>query len=205
MSKKEGLRIDEALKETGMAEDIIDPLAYSFVKTDDNRCLYWYDKKSGDELEAVALNAVIGKIWIPYYVEQGIRPEKAGELWVKDLPLELYHYHTKIDRDDALVVVGDSGICGSIEGMVHGRNGWTRLFPTVEEDVEIIEIENVKWKHEYKQNGGNIVYPVMSGIEGGNYTLKDKPPMRMILKIPTCVHGKYSNDYCEPCGRVNSE
>lgn len=112
-------------------------------------------------------------------------------MWVYD-GTEMYsarYYHTKLHDEKGIVVVGDNGICGQIDGMIHNKNGWTREFPPVEdEDIERIEFENVIWDK-------SEVWPhesIPKLIKGPGHTnwgdisdaTTSKPPMKMILEIP---------------------
>ncbi len=177
--------IQDALKETGKAKrKSWNDGAYVYVKDD-----LIYLKGVGNYDKPYCSSVVLDDSWQIYQDEKEIRPEKAGELWQYN-GNELYaaeYHHTKL-KDTELVIVGDNGICGQIEGMVHSKNGWTRLYPHVEKDVERIEIEGVKWyKGELIEDGryGELVtYPETSLGYHEELKFIDKPPMKMILEIP---------------------
>ena len=122
--------------------------------------------------------------WLPYREENEIRPEKAGELWVHDRGGSFYTYEGNYGNINTIHISG----CAMPKDFIHGKNGWKRVFPSVEdENVERIEIEDVSWKRkegiEFK-NGFSII-PVMPYT--GSPNLQDIPVgvfMKMILEIP---------------------
>ena len=116
--------------------------------------------------------------------EVEIVPQNAGELWEQENCKYFSYLKTNIGGNEELTMIAS---CGQhyLPSMIHNKNGWTRLFPPVEEDVERIEIEEVVWN--YGGGGGNT-WPVSHGdcnLKG--FQWKDlfcKSPMKMILEIP---------------------
>lgn len=119
--------------------------------------------------------------WRPYHEKPEIRPGKAGELWVYsgEERYSARYYHTKLSTEKEVVVVGDNGICGQIEGMIHNQNGWERLRPSVpDENVDKVVIEGVTW-----DSALAVEFPRIFEQQG--YTFRrflDKPPMKMTLE-----------------------
>lgn len=86
----------------------------------------------GDDETLVMLVDITTGNWQPYNPTPQIVPEKAGELW------ENQHnsfFHTELDREE-LMIVHSSGRNSISPSIIHGVNGWTRLFPEVKDDVE---------------------------------------------------------------------
>jgi len=150
-----------------------------------NKC---NDCKHKSEEEVYCLRICITCKHNPYVIsdrfderEVKIIPQEAGELWrndrgdyyVTDVPLPL-------GMSTGLALFGYSGCVQSHE-VIHG-NGWTRLSPSVEEDIERIEIENVTWGHP----ASGDVFPNIHNIY--DLRLTSKPPMKMILEIPKEAH-----------------
>ena len=125
--------------------------------------------------------------WQPYHEEKEIRPEKEGELWKNNVNINWFIRRAGSSRCKGFQAVSEQGVCFDIKGldMVHGE-GWTRLFPPVEEDVERIEIEGVKWKKADHGKHGEGVIPEFPSMEEVRKieALTSKPPMKMILEIP---------------------
>lgn len=75
LDKNEGVNIlDEALKETGMAEPDLPPFSFStvYIKKDDDGFFCWYDKESNLR-HCKATNDEINKHkWKPYFIENDI-------------------------------------------------------------------------------------------------------------------------------------
>lgn len=171
------MEAQDALTETGKVKLTKGSEDYAYLE---RGVLYWHN--NGDP-EVVKLD-LIGLQWQPYHDKLEIRPKEEGELWLYD-GKELYsakYHHTKLNDDNEVIVVGDNGICGQIEGMIHGQNGWIRICPSVpDENVERIVIEGIKWvKHSCETS--NLSYPTWPnniapmGIFNGS--------MKMILEIP---------------------
>lgn len=63
-------------------------------------------------------------------IKEEIRP-KAGELWAEESTGECFIYNP---GDNRLRRIWESGNLGFVEStMIHGRYGWRRLYPPVEE------------------------------------------------------------------------
>jgi hypothetical protein len=158
------MRIDEALKETGIVTpDYINIKKHSFAKLLDG-VLYWHDIKEGNCSFPVSLHDINNIKWQPYHEVKEIRPEKAGELWVsreneKDTPFFTTESGEAFPVNNHLVIRNRSGLSLDIKGcfedrkIIHGKNGWTLIYSPdkevmkrikdLEDDsVDRIEIEN---------------------------------------------------------------
>lgn len=114
-----------------------------------------------------------------------IRPEKAGELWQQGDGEggEDYHYYFTFEKSGMLKFRSERvHEISDWPGMIHGKNGWTRLYPPVEDDsVEIIEFEGVVCKED-----SECVYT----IETTFTTPQDlaNKPMKMTLEFKKDKH-----------------
>jgi hypothetical protein len=125
-----------------------------------------------------------------------IRPENDGELWeheddsmgmivrcFQSSPLEIvFSNGCRKHLSETSLASGNNRTYG--EDLIHGKNGWTRLYPPVEDNsVERIEIEGVKNFRFCGDTHDASLYKV--DIPDGHLDdLEDKPPMKMILEIP---------------------
>ena len=113
-----------------------------------------------------------------------IRPEKAGELW--QAGNDSFFFTVNSDK-----IAGDNGDTYEIKDyeMIHGKHGWIRLYPPVEDDsVERIEFNNVDW--DLSGCWQTKPMPFVS-YDGGSKDWGDirdavinQPKMKMILEIP---------------------
>ena len=124
------------------------------------------------------LQQIIEDDWQPYHEIKEIRPENAGELWDKD-GCKYITFGT--DNNDLRIfnqVGGEYELSEFIpDGPIHDKYGWTRLYPKIEDDVERIEIEGVKWIEATK----SLIYP--SGVYEWRHLI-NRSPMKMILETP---------------------
>ena len=128
--------------------------------------------------------AILGDDWQPYYEVKEIRPEKAGELW--QAGNDSFFFTVNSDK-----IAGDNGDTYEIKDyeMIHGKHGWIRLYPPVEDDsVERIEFNNVDW--DLSGCWQTKPMPFVS-YDGGSKDWGDirdavinQPKMKMILEIP---------------------
>ena len=102
--------------------------------------LFWYDKSDDSEDTPVQLNSILDDIWQPYHDKEGIRPEKAGELWQID-ELIFASVRDKSTGQILLRCCQDDYVWRL--NNIHGEN-WERIHPPVEDDsVERIVYEDV--------------------------------------------------------------
>ena len=179
------MNIQDALKETGAA--IIEGLEGWIHWNSLDSCFYMNFNHGDIRKYSLSKADIEEDNWLPYHEEKEIRPEKAGELWRYNSGVNTLHYHT-----DSSVVKGESrfkiilyGFSGEVSNdpdhIIHHKNGWTRLFPPVEdESVERIEIEGVRWYSSPNDKHGAI--PGSSQVPGWARFI-DTPPMKMILEI----------------------
>jgi hypothetical protein len=110
--------------------------------------------------------------------------EKAGELWRQGDGDEDHNYYHTFEDDGVIKFRGEHiHDVSDWPRMIHNKNGWTRLYPPVEdESIERIEIEAGNWKH-LKCEDGHCSYSVdLSDMQ--EKSLMGKPLMKMILEIP---------------------
>jgi hypothetical protein len=124
--------IQDALKPTGKAE--CDEDGYVFV--DEYGILRWYDTVNNTATGAAELNEILNSDWLPYHEEEEIRPEKAGELWQQTDHNGKVTTSMTVEEDETIRRVYESGIHDGIDEdwQIHNKNGWTRLFPSVEDE-----------------------------------------------------------------------
>lgn len=167
-----------AIQETGMIH--ADSLDYAKIL---NGTLRWFHKGTGALCkEPVSFEDIECLSWTPYREAREIRPEKAGELWQHEVRGLAFIYESTENTHFIISVDGQTEELNKCNLVAHNKNGWTRIYPPVEDDsVERIEIEGVKWK-DAETIRGQFCYPQSSDKNFGN--LRNKPPMKMILEIP---------------------
>ena len=123
-----------------------------------------------------------------------IRPEKAGELWaIRDTSIFTYKDVYGDSLELKFIYADGSGksyIAGHANEQIrHNKNGWTRLYPLVEdENIERIEIEGVEWFDGRLTKSGRygplVIYPETGLSRAKELEFVNGPPMKMILEIP---------------------
>lgn len=126
--------------------DALKPTTKATLKLDDgeevnyaqwrNESIWWIDEKTGKwDREVGHLDMLQGN-WQPYHEAEEIVPENAFELWKRGA----YKYFTIRISGTSLQFVNDSGqsVVG-IERAIHNKNGWTREYPKVEDEVLLEE------------------------------------------------------------------
>ena len=139
--------IKSALEPTGKAVQNNNSMYYLAWRGGD---LFHYEigVKNGEALRRLSVKELFNNDWQPYREKPEIRPEKAGELWEYE-GSKTFIYRNR--SDGLLHVIRDQGGTNpvSYSNMIHGQNGWTRLYPPVpDENVEDIFCEcGCKEKH----------------------------------------------------------
>ena len=130
------MNIQDALKGAGESEGKILNIQMDRVAQPDQfGILRWLDKG----ILVMVIDIIEGD-WQPYHEVKEIRPEKAGELWKKNI--DNFVYMTIEQRINELMAVPSvfELLSFSVEEhgkeMIHGKNGWTRLIPDPEELLE---------------------------------------------------------------------
>ena len=172
--------ITKALEQrNGKAEREGGGCANMYAMENDSGTLLWYHKGNDTSCAGVSLEKTLDSKWQPYNPTPQIVPEKAGELW----QLGTVFYFTCFDNKGDLQFVDHMSAEWLLSGFqndpIHGVNGWTRLFPVVEDEVERIEIEGVEW-----QSAEGVVFTYTNEQVFDWEILPGKPPMKMILEIP---------------------
>ena len=176
------MEIHDALKETEIATpDYVNSKKESHAKLFDG-ILYWYDVKKDEYLLPVTLQGINNINWQPYPEVKEIRPKNSDEVWINN------HGRCMVlgwGKGELWGYFSDGGKCTVLdEGSlaVHGKNGWERIHPKVEDDsVDEMKFEAVTWG---KCDCG-FNYPMGGrGSFQNNDKLLNKKPMGMILKIP---------------------
>jgi hypothetical protein len=142
------MNIQEALLPTGKAKrDIWLDGEYIYLNHDG---LFMLVGSSGHKT-AYNFKCILDAEWQSCPIEKEIRPEKAGELWQKSCDYFMYMIAT--ERINKLVAIPSMTdlLTFDIEkhgrDMIHGKNGWKRLFPKVEDsNVERVIFENVTFQ-----------------------------------------------------------
>lgn len=135
------MNIQDALKETGKALLVLSDDEEIGVAQWRNESIWWCDAITGKWRKEVGHVDLLEGDWQPYYEEKEIRPESPGELWKKRYSVDFTSYfHT--EYDSSLLLTGSrpplllvSGTNAAVtEEAVHGKNGWTRLYPPVQDE-----------------------------------------------------------------------
>ncbi|MCK5609774.1 hypothetical protein KAR91_48330 [Candidatus Pacearchaeota archaeon] len=179
------MNIQDALKETGKARKKSNLAEYAFLdKSEDSvrHEIFWF--VDGEKESHVQFEDLFNDDWQPYHEEKEIRPDSAGELWRHEQGGTFYTHAKSYNTNSEVATTNHFGAIEDLprDDKIHNKNGWTRLYPPVEEDVERIEIEGVRWVFS-KKAGYQIPQWPISGPDS-LYPLLDKPPMKMILEIP---------------------
>ncbi len=145
------MKILEALEETGRAERAGN--INSYVAKTDEGVLYWYNATTHDRGAQVSLDEIFGEDWRPHPLKpEVIVPTEAGELWSSGIN----PYHTDL-REGVLLLIGEYAHHITRQ-MIHGKNGWTRVWPVVEEGVREIEVYN---SVQLDNAGSKLGYPLI--------------------------------------------
>ena len=183
-----------ALKMTGKATTETETAG--FVSVGEDGILYWFNRLTGKKMLAVKLEVIGRNDWLPYHPKEEIRPKEAGELWknkygqffaIGEDAMGLYvcwldkphpgPQERELDRDTAC--------------MLHGKNGWERVFPVVEDaegthrdsDTKTIIIKDVKWvKDNYPTY--STYHPELTGLTIAEHEdLLTEEPMTLTLTM----------------------
>lgn len=156
----------------------------------------WYEASTDYLQREVSGKEAIREDWEIYQKETEIRPEKTGELWshedgsigmiterYESSPLGIaFDNETQKRLSDINLASGKNKTYR--EYIIHNKNGWTRLYPPVEDDsVERIEIEGVSFWGCTNSAGVHIMAESPEEL----YELIKKASnekMKMILEIP---------------------
>lgn len=179
--------IQIALRETEKAENESNPLdgKTGYVKWNSDE-LWWYDRKTDNARRPLSHEEMF-ESYDPYHEVKKIRPEKAGELWQYN---NLFVWCTVIKNEVLEMVCAHGKDIETVDKMnltVHGKNGWKRLFPEVEDDsVERIEFDDMVFL-EGLVAGSSVFFPTSNLGQFSNGIFKDyckRPPIKMIFEIP---------------------
>ena len=179
------MKVQDALKPTGKAIDKRNKDAHIEVRFEYGaNYLIWVNNKTGEYEGRLSYEAHFIEDWQPYHEVKEIRPEKAGELWQKNVDSFVYliaeERINKLTAIPSLVDLLSFSIEKHGKDIIHGK-GWTRLYPPVEDDsVERIEIEGVVWQD---SDSSEAITPRGAGLKDiiKKHDLQNKPPMKMIL------------------------
>jgi hypothetical protein len=177
--------IQEALKENGKAwfKEGRDLYARK-----DGSYVHWYDSLNDNCLGEITLDNLTSDQWQPYHEVKEIRPEKAGELWGFENEMTSDNYITVwVKGGGEIRLIRDTFTHIVPEKVIHNKNGWTRLYPPVEDDsVERIEFEDTAFL-EGIVAGSSVFYPTSNLGQFCNAVFKNyckRPSVKMILEIP---------------------
>ena len=163
--------IQIALKETEKAVNENNPLdgKTGYVRWNADE-LWWYDRLTKNARRELTHQEIFDN-YKPYHEVKEIRPEKAGELWKAGN--DSFFFTVNSDK-----IAGDNGDTYEIKDyeMIHGKHGWIRLFPPVEdENVERIEFEAL-WDSSFGKF--SIISPLAKMDLMGN------GPHKLFVEIP---------------------
>lgn len=129
--------LDNALKETGKARRKSQPPHLDYVTIDAG--LHKWVRNDGKK-DLLLYSEGVLRSWIPYNPNPDIVPTEAGELWLQQKAgsdyFEYYHTDVSLDGKFRIICYDGSNTSHRQNEMIHGANGWTRLFPVVKEDTK---------------------------------------------------------------------
>jgi len=109
---------------------------------------YWYFGKSGDLYDqdghpmVITKERILADDYEPY--EPQIVPDKENEVWLDETNNQVYGTFFN-GRGISFRRIMDGSTSIPIENIIHGQNGWTRLYPEVPDpNIEKVVIQNVK-------------------------------------------------------------
>ena len=166
------MKIQVACENKGTLPDFPNMYCLIVYLADNKLSPCWYNAKTDHFAREVTGQEVLRTDWLPFPEEKEIRPKKAGELWKLDE--EYYHTedHTSSGCGLCLVGYGSKGFKEVDNGKTaHNKNGWTRLFPSVEdESVERVEIENAYIKEgNINRSGSNVDGEVLFSVADSDF------------------------------------
>ena len=132
------MNINDALKETGKA-CAKDYAVACYAKVNPECGLLWLYLKENDEPRcAVKFIEQSRTTWQPYHEIEEIRPDKSDEVWIHSGTGVTYLHNAETRK---LVTVRKNILDVDLYNIViHGKNGWIRLYPHVSEVPEDEEI-----------------------------------------------------------------
>ena len=143
------MNIKKALIPTGKAIPVGDDCGgYVTVFGED---LYWFDKRNNGKTFRVSIQAILNTPWLPYFEDDDIVPENVGELWKHENGLQFATVRNTDNNGRILFRCCEDDYIWNIDNsnldqpVAHGKSGWTRAFPQVEEipeDEEIMDEED---------------------------------------------------------------
>lgn len=136
--------IKDALKPTGKAWREMD----YYAQRDACGILKWVSK-AGDYISTVALESIMADDWQPFPEEKEIRPEYTGELWkIKNSVWVAFRRESSCLKFMHTITGGEVDFCDWYlkNEVIHGKNGWERVFPNVEEFWGRSAIQNDRYK-----------------------------------------------------------
>lgn len=136
------MNIQEALKPTGKAvypdqTDVYVEVRFNnganylvWVNTEDNEL---DGRVAGEEGGKVAYEMHFKDNWQPYHEVKEIIPEEPGETWYHEArALKMFTFSNAIL---GISIMDQTGALMGIDGLIHGKNGFTRIEPPVKEAI----------------------------------------------------------------------
>jgi hypothetical protein len=146
---------------------------------------FWYENSTDCVQREVSGREAILEDWEVCQRAKEIRPKK-GEVW-KFKSNAYPHYiieegsvlhFTWVDGSSEMVERSDTPL-------IHNKNGWTRLFPKVEDgSVERIEIERVIFGRIEGANGAKYMSIISTSCDGPSLDVFNDKTMKAIFEIP---------------------
>ena len=175
------MNIQDALKETGKAEDDTLELFYIAWRHDTTPSELWYFRKSDNSpYDELSHEAIFKEYYQSYYEVKEIRPEKAGELWQYN---NLFEWCTVRKNGVIEMICAQGKDIETIDKMnltIHNKNGWKLIYSPDKEVMAKINGED--------ENIERVVVKIASWYNG-RYTFdssyrKDLVGKACILEIP---------------------
>lgn len=157
------MNIEDALEQTGKAIPIHDDCGGYVMITGEE--LYWFNHGTNTRTFRVSIQAIMNTHWLPYVEVEEIVPMNTGELWVK----EGVHYMT-VQYDGNLTFISKFSAESLFNKAIHGRDGWTREYPHVEESMKEYAdriLKNMEVEPEFP------FYVKITGCSGEHFWYKD--------------------------------
>lgn len=127
------MNIINALTVNGKATLVLDSkeeVKYAMWRGEDN--IWWVDEETGKWNREVGHSDLLEGVWEPYDSIPEIKPKTGGELWShKEYGI---YFSTRSERT---IIAFFDGMGyplkdRKVDGVIHGKNGWERIYPTVE-------------------------------------------------------------------------
>ena len=167
------MKTREALNENGKICISNNSPDYAFENSDG--VLVWNNNGENEPVRLCLINDVD---WQPYPEVKEIRPEHSGELWEKR---ECFYHTSGSQRSGGLTLHSDVGTV-DMRNVIHGKNGWTRLHPPVEDNS--VEFRKVTFDRIIGENGAKYMSIISTSCDSPSLEILKGKCAKIMLEIP---------------------